>query len=153
MFLRIFMPENLLERDKERQSEPREEFVAVDNWLRGNKLARWLLKRSKLSPKTFRALLLHAKTEDATFEDIAERLRMQRPGAWKCWKKGKNEVTHSFNTILLAIYAGVIDVETAEFLVDQLADFIGLSRGGEDASEIRDKIEKRMVQMRRRGML
>ncbi len=153
MFLQISMPEDPVVRPKERRYEPREEFAAVDNWIRRDKMARWLLKRSKLNKKTFRALLLHAKTEDATFEEIAEKLNMQRPGAWKCWKKGKNEVTHSFNTILLAIYAGVIDVETAEFLVDQLADFIGLSRGGEDASEIRDKIEKRMVQMRRRGML
>ncbi len=151
------LPEELPPEPREKPTRakkpPRDEFVRAEKWMKNNKLARVLLKRSRLDEKTLRAAVLHASSEDASFEEIAERLRMQKSGAWKRWKRGRDEVLRSFNTILLAVYAQLIPLEAAEFLVDQLTDYIAFSRGGEDRAEVRDRIEKRMAQMRRRGIL
>jgi hypothetical protein len=53
----------------------------------------------------------------------------------------------SFYTIELAIYAGVLEAETAEVLVDDLLDYTSLSRGEGNVEELRDRIERRMVQL------
>ncbi len=147
------MLSNPAERGGKRQKRPREEFLQAEKWLSENKLAQVLLERSCLDKKTLKTMLFHYWSEGATFEELAERLRIQRPGAWKRWKRGRGAVMRSFYTIELAIYAGILDVETAEYLLDDLANYIGLARGREDLGELRDRIEKRMVEMKRRGIL
>ena len=123
--------------------------MKADSWLRGNLLARALLERSHLDEKTIRAMLLYYWTEDATFEDIAKKLRIKRPGAWKRWKKGQNAVMRSFYTVELAIYAGILEKETAEILIDDLIDYNELAKGAGNVDELRDRIERRMVQLAR----
>jgi hypothetical protein len=55
----------------------------------------------------------------------------------------------SFYTIELAIYAGVLESGTAEVLIDDLLDYVSLSRGEGNVDELRDRIERRMVQLAR----
>jgi DNA-binding transcriptional ArsR family regulator len=129
---------------------PRDEFVNAERWLRENLLARVLLERSHLNEKTLKALLLHSWSKGATFEEISKRLRMGQPGAWKKWKRGRDLLMRSFYTIELAIYAGILDVETAEFIIDDLLDYVSLARGEGNVNEIRDRIERRMVQLAQR---
>jgi predicted DNA-binding protein YlxM (UPF0122 family) len=87
--------------------------------------------------------------DDATFEDIAKRLRIQRPGAWKRWKKGRDAIMRSFYTIELAIYAGILEKEIVEMLIDDLVDYNDLAKGVGNTDEIRDRIERRMVMLAR----
>lgn len=147
------MPQNPAEMGENRRERPQGEFTRAEKWLRENKLAQVLLEKSNLDEKILKTMLLYYWSEGATFEELAEKLRIQRPGAWKRWKKGRGTIMRSFYTVELAIYAGILEVETAELLVDDLVDYIGLARGGEDLSELRDRIEKRMVEMKRRGIL
>jgi uncharacterized protein with PhoU and TrkA domain len=126
---------------------PKEEIARAEKWLRENLLAQELLKRSHLNEKTLKALLLHSWSEGATFEDIARRLKIQQPGAWKRWWRGRDAIMRSFYTIELAIYAGVLEAETAEVLVDDLLDYMSLVRGEGNVDELRDRIERRMVQL------
>jgi hypothetical protein len=128
---------------------PREEIARAEKWLRENLLARELLKRSHINEKTLKALLLHSWSEGATFEEIAKRLNVQQPGAWKRWQRGRDAVMRSFYTIELAIYAGVLEAETAEVLIDDLLDYMSLARGEGNVDELRDRIERRMVQLAR----
>ncbi|MBC7219058.1 MAG: hypothetical protein H5T49_02845 [Hadesarchaea archaeon] len=53
----------------------------------------------------------------------------------------------SFYTIELAIYSGILDRETAEILIDDLIDYNELAKGAGNVEEIRDRIERRMVQL------
>ncbi|GAI39259.1 unnamed protein product, partial [marine sediment metagenome] len=78
---------------------PREEFARAEKWLSENLLARALLERSHLDEKTLKTMLLHYWSEGATFEELAKKLRMQRPGAWKRWRIGRDAVMRSFYTI------------------------------------------------------
>lgn len=119
---------------------------AVD-WLRNNLLAKVLLERSHLDEKTLRAMLLYYWSEDPTFELIGKKLKINRSGAWKRWKKGREAIMRSFYTIELAIYAGILDRETAEILIDDLIDYNELAKGAENVEEIRDRIERRMIQL------
>ena len=128
---------------------PREEIAQAEKWLRENLLAQELLKRSHINEKTLKALLLHSWSEGATFEEIAKRLDIQQPGAWKRWQRGRDAVMRSFYTIELAIYAGVLEAETAEVLIDDLLDYMSLARGEGNVDELRDRIERRMVQLAR----
>jgi len=126
-----------------------EEPLKAENWLRGNLLAKALLEKSHLDEKTFRAMLLYYWADDATFGQIARKLHIQRPGAWKRWRKGRDAIMRSFYTIELAIYAGILEKETAEVLIDDLLDYNELAKGPEKADELRDRIERRMVQLAR----
>ena len=128
---------------------PPEEFVRAEKWLRDNLLAQALLERSHLDEKTLKTMLLHYWSEDATFEEIAKRLHIQQPGAWKRWRRGGDMVRRSFYTIELAIYAGILEAEAAELMVDDLLDYISLARGEGNVDELRDRIERRMVQLAR----
>jgi len=130
---------------------PREEFARAEKWLRENLLARALLERSHLDEKTLKTMLLHYWSEGATFEELARRLRMQRPGAWKRWQRGRGAIMRSFYTIELAVYAGVLEAETAELMVDDLLDYVTLSRGEGDLDELRDRIERRMVELTKKA--
>lgn len=125
----------------------REELAQAEKWLRENLLAQELLKRSHLDEKTLRPMLYHSRSGDATFEEISRALHIQQPGAWKRWRRGQEMVRRSFFTVELAIYAGVLDADTAEFIVDDLVDYISLVRGQGDVEELRDRIERRMVQL------
>jgi len=122
-----------------------------EEWLRENLLAHALLERSHLDEKTLKAMILHSWNKDASFAEIAKRLKMQKPGAWKRWRSGRDAIMRSFYTIELAIYAGVLDVETAELLIDDLLDYTSLARGEGNVEEIRDRIERRMVQLARQA--
>jgi hypothetical protein len=125
----------------------REEVAKAEKWLRGNLLAQELLKRSHINEKTLKALLLHSWSDSTTFEEIAKRLNIQQPGAWKRWQRGRDDVMRSFYTLELAIYAGVLEAETAEVLVDDLLDYTSLSKGEGNVEELRDRIERRMIQL------
>ncbi|HID60399.1 MAG TPA: hypothetical protein EYP46_00890 [Hadesarchaea archaeon] len=125
----------------------KEELIKAEKWLRENLLAQELLKRSHLKEKTLKAMLMHSWSENTTFEDIAKRLKIQQPGAWKLWNRGREAIMHSFYTIELAIYAGVLEAETAEVLIDDLLDYTSLARGEGNVDELRDRIERRMVQL------
>jgi hypothetical protein len=124
-----------------------DEFSKVERWLRESLLARVLLERSHLDEKTLKTLLLYYWNRDATFEELAKRLRIQRPGAWKRWQRGRDAIMRSFYTLELAIYAGVLEAETAELLLGDLQDYNSLAQGEGDLGELRDRIEKRMVQL------
>ncbi|MBA7501547.1 hypothetical protein ES706_00118 [subsurface metagenome] len=130
---------------------PREEFARAEKWLSENLLARALLERSHLDEKTLRTMLLHYWSEGATFEELAKKLRMQRPGAWKRWRIGRDTVMRSFYTIELAVYAGILEAETAELMVDDLLDYVTLSRGEGNLDELRDRIERRMVELMKKA--
>jgi hypothetical protein len=124
-----------------------DEFSKAERWLRASLLARVLLERSHLDEKTLKTMLLYYWNRDVTFEELAKRLRIQRPGAWKRWQKGRDAIMRSFYTIELAIYAGVLEAETAELLLEDLQDYSSLAQGEGDLGELRDRIEKRMVQL------
>ncbi len=124
--------------------------IKAENWLRGNLLARALLERSHLDEKTVRAMLLYYWNEDATFEKIGKKLRINRPGAWKRWKKGRDAIMRSFHTLELSIYAGILEKETVEILIDDLIDYNEMAKGAENVDELRDRIERRMVQLARK---
>lgn len=126
-----------------------EESLKAESWLRGNLLARALLERSHLDEKMLRAMLLYYWNEDTSFEEIGKKLRIKRPGAWKRWKKGREAIMRSFYTIELAIYAGILEKETAEILIDDLVDYNELAKGATNVDELRDRIERRMVQLTR----
>lgn len=130
---------------------PREEFARAEKWLSENLLARALLERSHLDEKTLKTMLLHYWSEGATFEELAKKLRMQRPGAWKRWRTGRDTVMRSFYTIELAVYAGILEAETAELMVDDLLDYVTLSRGEGNLDELRDRIERRMVELTKKA--
>lgn len=125
----------------------KEELLRAEKWLRENLLAQELLKRSHVKEKTLRAMLMHSWSRDATFEEIAKRLKIQQPGAWKLWYRGRDAIMRSFYTIELAIYAGILEAETAEVLIDDLLDYTSLARGEGNVDELRDRIERRMVQL------
>jgi len=136
--------------NKERKCLRSDGRLRADSWLRGNLLARVLLERSHLDEKTIKAMLFYYWSEGATFDDIAKKLKIKRPGAWKRWKKGQNAIMRSFYTIELAIYAGILEKETAEVLIDDLLDYNELAKGAGNVEDIRDRIERRMVQLARR---
>lgn len=110
-------------------------------------LHRALQEKSYLKKEILEAMLLFYHGEDVTFEKIAKKLGIQKPGAWKRWRKGADAVMRSFYTIELAVCAGVLEPETAELLAQDLMDYASLSRGEGDASELRDRIEERMVKL------
>ncbi len=127
-----------------------EEFAKTESWLSENLLAQELLKRSYFKDKTIKALLFYSSKDDATFDEIAEVLKIQQPGAWKCWKRGSGAILRAFCTMKLALLAGVLDLETADLLTDDLLDFTSFKRGDLDIEEFRDRVERRMVTLLRK---
>lgn len=134
-----------------KRKPPREEFIRAEKWLRENLLARALIERSHLDEKEFKAMLLSHWSDGATFQELAERLNIQKPGAWKRWRKGRDALMRSFYTLELAIYAGILDVETAELMADDLYDYVSLARGKGDLDELRDRIERRMLRLAKKA--
>lgn len=109
-----------------------------------------LLKRSHLKERTFKALLLREWSEDATFGEIAGRLRLNQPGAWKCWKRGREAIIRSYITLKLAIHAGLLDPETVDLLTYDLIDYSTVLRGEGDREEILHRIERRTLDLIRK---
>lgn len=122
----------------------------IKRWLKDYPLCRVLQGRSYLKREVLEAMLLFYHSEDATFEKIAKALGIQKPGAWKRWRKGVEAVMRSFYTIELAICAGILEPETAELLAQDLLDYASLSRGEGDMDELRDRIEQRMIKLTKR---
>lgn len=55
----------------------------------------------------------------------------------------------SFYTLELAVFAGVLDAKVVQFLADDLTDYANLAKGVGDMDALRDRIERRMVQVSR----
>lgn len=121
--------------------------TSVEKWLRDNPLCQILQKRSHLNLDVFKTLLLFYWGEDMTFEKLANELKIQRPGAWKRWKRGLEAIVRSFYTLELAVYAGILDPEIAEMLAQDLQDYASLAKGEGKMEELRDRIEERMVKL------
>ena len=119
----------------------------IKRWLKKYPLYRILQERSYLKREVLEAMLLFYHGEDATFEKIAKTLGIQKPGAWKRWRKGVEAIMRSFYTIELAVCAGILEPETAELLAQDLLDYVSLSRGEGDINELRDRIEQRMMKL------
>jgi hypothetical protein len=128
----------------------RKEFIKAEKWLNRDMLARALLKRCQFDEKTFKTMLFRYWSENATFEEIAKQLHIGQPGAWKRWRRGLDTIMRSFYTLELAIYAGILDAETAEMLAKDLQDYASIARGEGDLDLVRDRIEKRMLELTKR---
>jgi len=109
-----------------------------------------LLKRSYLKKRTFRALLLKSRNPELTFQEIARRLGVQQPAAWKCWKKGRDAVLRAFFTLKVAIHAGLLDLDTIDLLLEDLQDYHLYLSGGATLDEVRYRIERRTLELIRR---
>jgi len=123
-----------------------EKFAEVEGWLRESLVAQELLKQSHMDDKTLKSLLFY-RTVETTFEEIAEKLKMQQPGAFKRYKRGMNYIYRSFFTLELAVYSGILGPTVAQFLADDLTDYANMARGVGDMETIRNRIERRMVQV------
>lgn len=143
----VLMPKNQLVKSMKRPKTPREEFIRAEKWLRENLLAQALLERSNLDKNMLKTMLLHYWADKVTFEELANQLGIQRPGAWKRWRKGRDIIMRSFYTLELAIYSGILETEIAEILADDLQDYISLAKEEADLEELRDRIEERMVRL------
>ena len=128
----------------------RSELQRAERWLEDNLFVQTLLERSHLRPQTFKALLFKSWVPEATFEEIARRLGVNQPWAWKCWKRGRDSIIKSYLTLKLAIHAGLLDAETVELLLDDLLDYRTLLRGEGDREEILYRIERRTLDLLRR---
>lgn len=131
--------------------EGRIEKDEIEGWIKENTLVKTLLDKSGLDKSIFKALLLYYWREEVTFKELARNLGIKKPGAWKRWRKGLDSVIQAFYTIELAVYAGVLDPEIVQLLTEDLQDYVELSKGKGDPEEIRDRIEKRMVEMKKQG--
>ena len=120
---------------------------AIEKWLKKYPLCRILQEKSYMKRGILEAMLLFYHGEGATFEKIGNELGIEKPGAWKRWRKGVDAIMRSFYTIELAICAGVLEPEAAELLAQDLSDYASLARGEGDAEELRDRIEERMVKL------
>ena len=126
------------------------ELEKAEKWLEDNLFVRALLEKSHLKPRTFKALLLKSWVPEATFEEIAKKMKINQPGAWKCWKRGKNTVIKSYLTLKLAIHSGLLDPDTVELLIHDLMDYQMVLRGEGDREEILHRIERRTLELLRR---
>ncbi|KXA99743.1 hypothetical protein AKJ48_01810 [candidate division MSBL1 archaeon SCGC-AAA261O19] len=131
--------------------EPKDEVNKVEEWIEENPLARVLLEKSGLDKGVLKTLLLYYWSEDVTFEGLAQRLDLKKPGAWKRWRKGLDTIIQSFYTIELAVYSGILDAETAKLLAEDLQDYVELTEEEGDLEAIRDRLEKRMVELKGQG--
>ena len=129
-------------------AEPREELRA-EKWLKSDRLAKFLLEKSDLSHEELKTMLFYYWSGGTTFEDLAQKLRIQRPGAWKRWRRGLDTVMRSFYTLELAMYAGILDPEIADIVSQDLRDYASLAREEGGLEEIQSRIEERMVKLKK----
>ncbi len=121
----------------------------VEQWLNRDRLAQFLLSKSHFAKRDFQALLLHAWSENLTFESMGKLLGIQRPGAWKRWRRAVDAIFRSFCTIELSLYAGALDPKIAELLIQDLQDYVDLVQQGERPERIRERLELRMIELLR----
>lgn len=119
----------------------------IEDWMEENSLAQALLKKSNLKKEELKALLLYFQGEDTSFSDLSSEMGISRSGAWKRWKKGYEKVIESFYTLELAVYGGILDLETTKLMTEDLKDYLRLAHKAGDLEEIRMRLEKRMAQM------
>jgi len=128
--------------------EPRDELKA-EKWLKGDRLAQFLLEKSDLSREELKTMLLYYWSGGTTFEDLARKLSIQRPGAWKRWRRGLDTIMRSFYTLELAMYASVLDPEIADIVSQDLQDYASLAREEGGLEEIQSRIEERMLKLKK----
>lgn len=132
--------------------EIRKEAEEIKSWIEDNQLAKALLDKSSLKKKELLALLLYYRSEEVSFEDLASELGINRSGAWKRWKKGKDKIIESFYTLELGVYGGILDPEAIKYLTNDLEDYLKLAHRKGDKEAIRKRIEKRMAKMEKEGL-
>jgi hypothetical protein len=126
-----------------------EDKLTAEKWMKRNRLAQFLLEKSDLSREELKTMLLYYWSGGTTFEDLAQKMRIQRPGAWKRWRRGLDTIMRSFYTIELAMYAGILDSEIADIISQDLQDYASLAREEGGLEEIQSRIEERMVKLRK----
>jgi len=128
--------------------ESKDELTA-EKWLKGDRLAQFLLEKSDLSREELKTMLLYYWSGGTTFEDLAQKMRIQRPGAWKRWRRSLDTIMRSFYTLELAMYAGILDSEIADIVSQDLQDYASLAREEGGLEEIQSRIEERMVKLKK----
>jgi hypothetical protein len=126
-----------------------EDKLTAEKWLKGDRLAQFLLDKSDLSREELKTMLLYYWSGGTTFEDLAQKMRIQRPGAWKRWRRSLDTIMRSFYTLELAMYAGILDSEIADIISQDLQDYASLAREEGGLEEIQSRIEERMVKLRK----
>jgi hypothetical protein len=126
-----------------------EDKLTAEKWMKSNRLAQFLLEKSDLSREELKTMLLYYWSGGTTFEDLAQKMRIQRPGAWKRWRRSLDIIMRSFYTIELAMYAGILDSEIADIISQDLQDYASLAREEGGLEEIQSRIEERMVKLRK----
>jgi hypothetical protein len=126
-----------------------EDKLTAEKWLKGDRLAQFLLEKSDLSREELKTMLLYYWSGGTTFEDLAQKMRIQRPGAWKRWRRSLDTIMRSFYTLELAMYAGILDSEIADIISQDLQDYASLAREEGGLEEIQSRIEERMVKLRK----
>ncbi|MEM0359106.1 MAG: hypothetical protein QXG22_03730 [Candidatus Hadarchaeales archaeon] len=86
------------------------------------------------------------------FEEIGLKVGMGRSGAWKRWKRGKDNLVRAFYTLELALYLGLLEEEIAQLMFDDLADYLDLLRGKKTLQEVQENMQKRMVMSLQKGL-
>lgn len=123
----------------------------IEEWIKESPLAQALLEKSNLKKAELKALMLYFRDEDISFNDLASELGINRSGAWKRWKKGYDKIIQSFYTLELSVYGDILDAEATKLLVEDLRDYLRLAHQRGDTEAIRDRLEKRMTEMEKRG--
>ena len=126
-----------------------EDKLTAEKWMKGNRLAQFLLEKSDLTREELKTMLLYYWSGGTTFEDLAQKMRIQRPGAWKRWRRGLDTIMRSFYTLELAMYAGIIDSEIADIISQDLQDYASLTREEGGLETIQSRIEERMVKLKK----
>lgn len=119
----------------------------INEWVEENSLAQALLEKSSLKKSQLKALLLYFQGEDTSFGDLSSELEISRSGAWKRWKKGYDKIIESFYTLELAVYGGILDLETTKLMTEDLKDYLRLAHREGDLEAIRARLEKRMAEL------
>jgi len=126
---------------------PEKKLNEAEKWLKEDKLAQFLLEKSNLSLGELKTLLLYYGSGGTTFEELAKKLNIQRPGAWKRWRRGVDTIMNSFYTLELAMYAGVLEPEIADIISQDLQDYASLAREEGGLEEIQSRIEERLLKL------
>ena len=126
-----------------------EDKLTAEKWIKSSRLAQFLLEKSDLTREELKTMLLYYWSGGTTFEDLAQKMRIQRPGAWKRWRRSLDTIMRSFYTIELAMYAGILDSEIADIISQDLQDYASLAREEGGLEEIQSRIEERMVKLRK----
>jgi len=123
--------------------------LKAEKWLKKDKLAQFLLEKSDLSHEELKTMLLYYWSGGTTFEDLARKLGIQRPGAWKRWRRGLDTIMRSFYTLELAMYAGILDSEIADIISQDLQDYASLAREEGGLEDIQSRIEERLLKLKK----